>query len=98
MPILVADLNDKDSMFKLASSTKVLLSTAGPYSQLGTPVIRACIQAKTHYADINGEHSGIGYDCTSLSCFIYLFCWQTTNAFPLNDRGKVVSVTSLQEN
>lgn len=54
VPILVADINDKDSIVKLASSTKVLLSTAGPYIHLGTPLIRACLKAKTHYADING--------------------------------------------
>ena len=72
---MVADINDKASMLKLASSTKVLLSTAGPYIQLGTPIIRACVQAKTHYADINGINTAY------ISCFGLLHVQQLGRQF-----------------
>lgn len=55
VPILTADISDSASMLKLTSKTRVLLSTAGPYSQLGTPVLWACLETKTQYADINGK-------------------------------------------
>lgn len=53
VPILIGDIGQPATMEKVAASTNVLLSTAGPYIHVGTPVVRACIAAGTHYADIN---------------------------------------------
>jgi short subunit dehydrogenase-like uncharacterized protein len=33
----------------------VLLSTVGPFTLNGEPVVRACVQQGTHYCDITGE-------------------------------------------
>eukprot|EP00884_Botryococcus_braunii_P022147 jgi/Botrbrau1/8616/Bobra.0196s0014.2 len=55
IPIIVADLKSKKSIDAMISSTKVLVSTAGPYSTTGTPIVDACIRLQTHYCDITGE-------------------------------------------
>jgi short subunit dehydrogenase-like uncharacterized protein len=54
-PLLVAESSDTESLARLASSTRVLVSTVGPYSGRGLPLVRACAQGGTHYADLAGE-------------------------------------------
>ncbi len=54
-PALVADSFDEGSLAELASDTRVLASTVGPYRRYGIPVVAACAQAGTHYADLTGE-------------------------------------------
>uniref|UniRef100_A0A7S4B4P6 Saccharopine dehydrogenase NADP binding domain-containing protein n=1 Tax=Chrysotila carterae TaxID=13221 RepID=A0A7S4B4P6_CHRCT len=53
--VLEAPSDDDAALRSLASSTKVVLSTAGPYELCGTPLLRACIAEGTDYVDINGE-------------------------------------------
>jgi short subunit dehydrogenase-like uncharacterized protein len=53
--IIIADVTDYTSMLQLCQSTNVLISATGPYSRYGEPVVRACIECKTHYVDITGE-------------------------------------------
>lgn len=53
--ILVGDAFDKPSLDAIASKTKVLLSTAGPFAISGAPVVDACVANHTHYVDITGE-------------------------------------------
>jgi short subunit dehydrogenase-like uncharacterized protein len=53
-PLIAADSSD-ESLLALAARTRVLISTAGPYSICGTPVVGACAAAGTDYLDINGE-------------------------------------------
>lgn len=55
VPLVLADLKDQASLDAMASKAKVVLSTAGPYAKLGTPVVQACVNSRTHYADITGE-------------------------------------------
>ena len=50
--IIIADVTDYTSMLELCKLTNVLISATGPYSRYGEPVVRACIEAKTHYVDI----------------------------------------------
>lgn len=52
---LPADVTDPGSLTALARSTRVLLSTAGPFSELGDAVVDACVSERTHYADLTGE-------------------------------------------
>lgn len=52
---VMADVSDPASLSAMAESTRVVLSTAGPFATLGPPVVGACIAAKTHYADLTGE-------------------------------------------
>ncbi len=53
--LLVADSEDKDSIDKLVQSTRVLLTTTGPYQQYGTTVVESCARLGTDYVDLNGE-------------------------------------------
>ena len=54
-PLLVADTTDQQSLSALATKTRVLATTVGPYRRYGLGVVEACATAGTHYADLNGE-------------------------------------------
>ncbi|WP_336033374.1 saccharopine dehydrogenase family protein [Geodermatophilus sp. FMUSA9-8] len=54
-PLLEADTGDAGSLERLAASTRVLVTTVGPYQRYGLPVVEACARAGTHYADLTGE-------------------------------------------
>ncbi len=54
-PLLVADTGDASSLREMAASTRVLATTVGPYRRYGLPVVQACAEAGTHYADLTGE-------------------------------------------
>ncbi len=53
--VVVADSRDVEALEKLAGSTRVLLTTAGPYALYGDAIVDACVHQRTHYADITGE-------------------------------------------
>ncbi|MEE2757192.1 MAG: saccharopine dehydrogenase NADP-binding domain-containing protein [Myxococcota bacterium] len=55
IPCIKADGLDPDDMSRLAESTRVILTTAGPYSKFGRLLVEQCIDKKTHYVDITGE-------------------------------------------
>src|SRR5215471_142519 len=42
LPLLQADVNDFASIKAVAESTKVVITTVGPYIQYGEPLVRAC--------------------------------------------------------
>jgi short subunit dehydrogenase-like uncharacterized protein len=54
-PLVEADVADPDSLRALAESTKVLITTVGPYINYGEPVVAACAAAGTDYVDLTGE-------------------------------------------
>ena len=54
-PLLLADAADGASLAALAASTRVVLTTVGPYQLYGEPLVRACAEAGTDYADLCGE-------------------------------------------
>ena len=54
-PIVVADAADPGSLRALAESTTTVASTVGPYLRYGLPLVEACAEAGTHYADLTGE-------------------------------------------
>jgi len=54
-PLLVADAADERSLSELASATRVVASTVGPYRHYGLALVEACARAGTHYADLTGE-------------------------------------------
>ena len=54
-PLIVADSNDADSLVELAQQTTVVATTVGPYAKWGLPLVEACAEAGTHYADLTGE-------------------------------------------
>jgi short subunit dehydrogenase-like uncharacterized protein len=55
VPILDADVDDGASLRRLAASTRVLVTTVGPYLRYGAPVVAACAAAGTDYLDLTGE-------------------------------------------
>jgi short subunit dehydrogenase-like uncharacterized protein len=52
---IVADIEDEASMRRMAESTRVLVTTVGPYVRYGEPAVAACAAAGTDYVDITGE-------------------------------------------
>jgi short subunit dehydrogenase-like uncharacterized protein len=55
VPTVVADANDLASIKAMVESTRVLLTTVGPYQLYGSDVVAACAQAGTDYVDLCGE-------------------------------------------
>jgi short subunit dehydrogenase-like uncharacterized protein len=54
-PVIVADASDESSLQALAQSATAIATTVGPYAKYGMPLLRACAEAGTHYADLTGE-------------------------------------------
>ena len=54
-PWLYADAEDLESIDRLCAQTRVILSTAGPFTLYSDAVVEACVRHKTHYVDISGE-------------------------------------------
>mmetsp|Transcript_46341 Transcript_46341/g.116699 ORF Transcript_46341/g.116699 Transcript_46341/m.116699 type:complete len:417 (-) Transcript_46341:127-1377(-) len=54
-PIILANASDEQSLVDMALQTKVVLTTVGPFLRYGETLVKACIQAGTHYCDITGE-------------------------------------------
>jgi short subunit dehydrogenase-like uncharacterized protein len=55
LPVLQADSTDDASLRELAASTKVVVTTVGPYLLYGEPLVAACAAAGTDYVDLTGE-------------------------------------------
>ncbi len=53
--IISADSTDAASMAALAGSTRVLITTVGPYLAHGEPAVKACAEAGIAYVDLTGE-------------------------------------------
>ena len=54
-PLIEANSDDPASMAALAHSARVILTTVGPYQLYGEPLVKACAEAGTDYADLCGE-------------------------------------------
>lgn len=54
-PILTADASVQSSLDALAARTRVVITTVGPYTRYGLPLVAACAAAGTDYADLTGE-------------------------------------------
>ena len=54
-PAITADSNDLGSLVAMAKRARVVVACAGPFAKYGENVIRACVEAGTHYVDITGE-------------------------------------------
>ena len=55
LELLPADTGDAESLRAVAESAHVVATTVGPYVKLGEPLVAACAQAGTDYADLTGE-------------------------------------------
>jgi short subunit dehydrogenase-like uncharacterized protein len=54
-PVLVADASSPSTLAAMAAQTKVVITTVGPYTRYGLPLVGACAAAGTDYADLTGE-------------------------------------------
>jgi short subunit dehydrogenase-like uncharacterized protein len=54
-PAIVADATDETAMAELAASTRVVITTVGPYGKYGKVLAHACAAAGTDYVDLTGE-------------------------------------------
>lgn len=55
LPLAVADAADEASLRRLCASTRVVVSTVGPYAIHGEPLVKACAESGTDYCDLSGE-------------------------------------------
>ncbi len=53
--IIEADAGDVASLKAMVESTTAIITTVGPYLRFGEPLVAACADAGTHYADLTGE-------------------------------------------
>jgi short subunit dehydrogenase-like uncharacterized protein len=53
--IIEADSTDPASLRAMARQAKVVITTVGPYTRFGEPLVAACIDEGTDYVDLTGE-------------------------------------------
>ncbi len=54
-PVLTADATSPSTLNEMAARTQVVVTTVGPYTRYGLPLVAACAAAGTDYADLTGE-------------------------------------------
>lgn len=55
LELLHAEVDDPASLRAVAESTRVVITTVGPYLRFGEPLVAACAAAGTDYVDLTGE-------------------------------------------
>jgi short subunit dehydrogenase-like uncharacterized protein len=55
VPVRQASVDDPGSLRSLLEGCAVVIDCAGPFTQLGEPVVRAAVETGTHYLDTTGE-------------------------------------------
>jgi short subunit dehydrogenase-like uncharacterized protein len=53
--LIEADAADRAALAGVAESTRVVITTVGPYALYGEPIVAACAAAGTDYVDLTGE-------------------------------------------
>jgi Saccharopine dehydrogenase NADP binding domain len=56
-PLIAADASQPSTLDALAARTQVVVTTVGPYTRYGLPLVAACAATGTDYADLTGEAS-----------------------------------------
>ena len=100
--ILLASTDDPASLLALARATTTVLTTVGPYAKYGEPLVRACIEARTHYADITGEPDFVGemvarYDRAARDAGVRIVNCCGFDSIP-HDLGALYTVKKLPRN
>jgi len=55
LELLTADVSQPETLKSVAESTRVVITTVGPYLAYGEPLVAACAAAGTDYVDLTGE-------------------------------------------
>ncbi len=53
--VVVVDATDRSGLARLAQTSRVVCTTAGPFARFGSHLVAACADAGTDYCDITGE-------------------------------------------
>ena len=53
--LVTADASAPSTLDEMAARTRVVITTVGPYTRYGLPLVAACATAGTDYADLTGE-------------------------------------------
>ena len=53
--LIAADASQPSTLNDIAARTQVVVTTVGPYTRYGMPLVAACAAAGTDYADLTGE-------------------------------------------
>ncbi|XP_019746773.1 saccharopine dehydrogenase-like oxidoreductase [Hippocampus comes] len=53
--IIVADVEEPDSLAAMCKQAVIVLNCVGPYRFFGEPVVKACVENGAHHLDISGE-------------------------------------------
>ncbi|KAJ3055220.1 hypothetical protein HK102_011395, partial [Quaeritorhiza haematococci] len=53
--VLIANASDEENLESVIGSARVVIDCVGPFRYYGEPVVKACVETKTNYVDINGE-------------------------------------------
>ncbi|KAL1925336.1 uncharacterized protein VTP21DRAFT_219 [Calcarisporiella thermophila] len=53
--ILIADVNNPESLNAMCSRARLCISAVGPYKLYGEPVVKACVENDCNYVDVTGE-------------------------------------------
>jgi short subunit dehydrogenase-like uncharacterized protein len=54
-PLIAADADSPSTLNTMAAQAQVVVTTVGPYTRYGLPLVGACAAAGTDYADLTGE-------------------------------------------
>lgn len=101
LPLLVARSDDLKSLADLAASTRVVLTTVGPYALHGEPLVAACVHAGTDYADLTGEPSFVRrmltqYDAAARTASVRIVNCCGFDSIP-HDMGVLYTVRELRQ-
>lgn len=55
LELVVVDAGDQAALTDVVRRAKVVVTTVGPYQQLGGPLVAACAETGTDYVDLTGE-------------------------------------------
>jgi len=55
VPRIVADATDRGALAGMVTSSRVVVSTVGPYALYGSELVEAAVEAGTDYCDLTGE-------------------------------------------
>ncbi|KRT79281.1 hypothetical protein AMK59_6690 [Oryctes borbonicus] len=55
IPVIIADIDDKESIEKMTAAARMIINTVGPYRFYGERVVEACVKSGTHHVDVSGE-------------------------------------------
>jgi short subunit dehydrogenase-like uncharacterized protein len=55
IPLIAVNSDDPDSVAAMVTSTRVVITTVGPYQLYGNELVKQCAEAGTDYVDLSGE-------------------------------------------